>query len=123
MTEIKNVNGNVVKKRISVSPKRQITIPIEFFNQLGIEKEVYCYIQNNAIAIRPVNEAAGDFDEQILADLISQGFSGNELLTRFKDMRHSIRPAAESLLEEAYLAAEGKAPFNTYQDVFGKKGK
>ena len=64
------------KKRISVSQKRQITIPIEFFNRIGIEKEVECYVQNNTIVIRPVRESGGEFDEQILADLISQGLSG-----------------------------------------------
>jgi bifunctional DNA-binding transcriptional regulator/antitoxin component of YhaV-PrlF toxin-antitoxin module len=42
----------MLKKRISVSQKRQITIPIEFFNSIGIDKEVECYVQNNAIIIR-----------------------------------------------------------------------
>ncbi|MBU4293647.1 MAG: AbrB/MazE/SpoVT family DNA-binding domain-containing protein, partial [Actinobacteria bacterium] len=42
----------MIKKRISVSQKRQITIPIEFFNSIGIGKEVDCYVQNNAIVIR-----------------------------------------------------------------------
>ena len=109
----------MLKKRISVSQKRQITIPIEFFNSIGIDKEVDCYVQNNVIVIRPVREGDGEFDEQILADLISQGFSGQELLAKFKDIRHQIRPAVESLLDEARLAADGEAPFSTYEDVFG----
>jgi len=109
----------MLKKRISVSKKRQITIPIEFFNSLGIEKEVECYLQNNAIVIRPVRENAGEFDEQILADLISQGLSGMALLERFKEMRRKVRPAIELLLGEAHLAAAGKARFSTYEDVFG----
>lgn len=113
----------ILKKRISVSQKRQITIPMEFFNRIGIDKEVECYVQNNAIVIRPVREDAGELDEQILSDLISHGFSGQELLTRFKEARRQIRPAVESLLGEAYLAADGKAPFSTYEDVFGKKDK
>jgi bifunctional DNA-binding transcriptional regulator/antitoxin component of YhaV-PrlF toxin-antitoxin module len=113
----------IPKKRISVSQKRQITIPIEFFNRIGIDKEVECFVQNNAIVIRPVHEDAGEFDEQILSDLISQGFSEQELLARFKEARRKIRPAVESLLGEAHLAAEGKAPFSTYEDVFGKKDK
>ena len=113
----------MIKKRISVSQKRQITIPIEFFNSIGIDKEVDCYVQNNAIVIRSVCEGIGEFDEQILADLISQGLSGQELLVRFKDARHQIRPAVESLLEEAHLAADGKAQFSTYEDVFGTEGK
>jgi len=113
----------MIKKRISVSQKRQITIPIEFFNRIGIDKEVDCYVQNNSIIIRSVREGVGEFDEQILADLISQGFSGQELLARFKDARHQIRPAVESLLDEAHLAADGKAQFSTYEDVFGTEGK
>jgi len=113
----------MLKKRISVSQKRQITIPIEFFNSIGINKEVDCYVQNNVIVIRPVREVDGEFDEQILADLISQGFSGQELLAKFKDIRHQIRPAVESLLDEALLAADGKAPFSTYEDVFGTEGE
>lgn len=115
--------GTIVKKRISVSQKRQITIPIEFFNSIGIDKEVDCYLHNNAIVIRPVHENIGEFDEQILADLISQGFSGHELLAKFKKARQNIGPAVESLLKEAHLAAEGKVPFFTYNDVFSSKDK
>lgn len=118
----KKVNP-IIKKRISVSQKRQITIPIDFFNSIGIDKEVDCYVQNNAIVIRPVREGIGEFDEQILADLISQGISGQELLVKFKDARHQIRPAVESLLREAHLAADGKVQFSTYEDVFGTEGK
>ncbi|MBC7075375.1 MAG: AbrB/MazE/SpoVT family DNA-binding domain-containing protein [Syntrophomonadaceae bacterium] len=113
----------MLKKRISVSQKRQITIPIEFFNSLGIEKEVECYLQNNAIVIRPVRENSGEFDEEILADLISQGLSGQELLEKFKEMRRQVRPAVERLLEEARLAAAGKAQFSTYKDVFDPEGE
>jgi bifunctional DNA-binding transcriptional regulator/antitoxin component of YhaV-PrlF toxin-antitoxin module len=109
----------VVKKRISVSQKRQITIPIDFFNSLGIEKEVECYLQKDAIVIRPVREISGEFDEEILADLISQGLSGQELLVKFKETRRQIRPAVERLLDVARLAATGQAQFSLYEDVFG----
>ena len=74
--KIKNDLNATLKKRISVSKKRQITIPVEFFKSIGINKEVDCYLQNNAIVIRPAREDMGELDEQILADLISQGFSG-----------------------------------------------
>jgi bifunctional DNA-binding transcriptional regulator/antitoxin component of YhaV-PrlF toxin-antitoxin module len=121
--KVQNGVSAIIKKRISVSQKRQITIPIEFFKSIGIDKEVDCYLQNNAIVIRPAYEDMGEFDEQILADLISQGFSGQELLARFKQARHKIRPAIESLLKEAYLAAEGKAPSLTYEDIFSSKDK
>lgn len=111
----------MLKKRISVSQKRQITIPIEFYNSVGIDKEVECYVQNNAIVIRPVRDSGGEFDEQILSDLIAQGLSGQELLDKFKETRRQIRPAVESLLDEARLAAQGKAASNSYEDIFGSE--
>ena len=49
--------------------------------------------------------------------------SGQELLEKFKAIRRQIRPAVKSLLDEAHLAAERKAPFSTYEDVFGMKDK
>jgi len=113
----------VQKKRISVSKKRQITIPVDFFNAVGVENEVDCYVKNNTIIIRPVREGGGEFDEEILADLIAQGLSGDELLAKFKETRRMVRPAVESLLNEAVLATEGKATYSTYQEVFGSEAE
>jgi bifunctional DNA-binding transcriptional regulator/antitoxin component of YhaV-PrlF toxin-antitoxin module len=68
------------KKRIKVSEKRQITIPIDFYKALRLEDEVDCQLHGDAIVIRPVQEHSGEFDEQILAELINKGYSGKELL-------------------------------------------
>ena len=111
----------MLKKRIAVSQKRQITIPIEFYNSVGIDKEVECYVQNNAIVIRPVRESSGEFDEQILADLITQGLSGQELLDKFKETRRQVRPAMERLLDQARLAVQGQVSSHSYEDVFGSE--
>jgi len=113
------ITNTVLKKRISVSKKRQVTIPIDFYKKAGIENEVECYLKGGTIIISPVHEDTGEFDEQILEDLISDGFSGKELLLKFKEVRRKVRPAIEEILEEASLAAKGKAPFATYEDVFG----
>lgn len=122
MLQVKTRGENLmVKKRISVSQKRQITIPVDFYNSVGIDKEVECYVQNNAIVIRPVRESGGEFDEQILADLIAQGLSGQELLDKFKETRRQIRPAVERLLDKAQRAANGNAPGNSYKDIFGSE--
>ena len=119
------ITGDIplVKKRISVSQKRQITIPIDFFNAVGVENEVDCYVHNSAIVIRPVRDGGGEFDEEILADLISQGLHGDELLIKFKEVRRKMRPAVKSLLNEAALAASGKAPYFTYNEIFDSEGK
>lgn len=124
MSRVRTKGENpMIKKRISVSQKRQITIPIEFYNSVGIDKEVECYVENNAIVIRPVRESSGEFDEQLLADLIAQGLSGQELLDKFKETRRQIRPAVERLLDEARLAAKGQAPGDSYEDVFGSEAE
>ena len=107
------------KKRISISQNRQITIPIEFFNSLGIENEVDCFMQNNRIVIKPVQDS-GEFDEQILSDLIEQGFSGNDLLAKFKEARRNVRPAVESLLEEAGRVANSEGEYFTLSDLAGE---
>ena len=104
-------------KRISVSSKRQITIPLEFFNETQIQNEVDCYMQNGKIIIQPI-DTTGEFDEQILADLISQGFSGNKLLAEFKNKRAKIRPAALKLIDEAQNIADGKTKGFSMEETF-----
>ena len=111
----------MLRKRISVSQKRQITIPIEFFNSVGIDKEVECYVQNNAIVIKPIHDGGGEFDEEILAGLIAQGLSGQELLTKFKETRKQIRPAVVRMLDDSRKIAEDNASYATLEDVFGEE--
>ena len=115
-------NKKLVKKRIAVSGKRQITIPIEFYNQLGIENEVECHVQGERLIIcRATPEAHGEFAEQILADLIAQGLHGEELMKQFRLVNRSIRPAVEELLADADKAASGKARLVGMSDVFGSE--
>ena len=104
-------------KRLSVSQKRQITIPIEFFTDLQIQNEVDCYLQNGKIVIQPTI-SSGEFDEQILEDLIAQGLSGENLLLEFKKIRAKIRPAAQKLLSEAEDIASGKAKGFSMEETF-----
>lgn len=107
-------------KRISISAKRQITIPQKFFQMLGFDSEAECIVNGDELIIRPVRTRdGGEFAEEILADLIAQGYSGNELLERFKETRKQVRPAVEQMLTDAGMAAENKAEFATYEDVFG----
>jgi bifunctional DNA-binding transcriptional regulator/antitoxin component of YhaV-PrlF toxin-antitoxin module len=113
-----------IKKTISITGKRQITIPQKFFEALGFEREAECILQNNMIIIRPVRDVSGgEFAEQILADLIAQGISGEKLLAEFKRKQKQIRPAVEELLAEAAKAARGIGEFSTYDDIFGKEAK
>lgn len=106
-------------KRISITSKRQMTIPQAFFSALGFTNEAECSIQDNALIIRPVkSEMTGEFAELILEDLIKQGYSGEELLNEFKKVQSSIKPAVNALLEEAHNAALGKTKAYTSDEVF-----
>ena len=110
------------KRRISVSAKRQITIPIEFFKKLGIGKEVECYMDGDQMIVRAVEpERSGEFAEEILADLIAQGYQGNDLMERFRKMNRSISSAASGLIEEADKIAAGEVASATMADLFGEE--
>ena len=42
-----------------------------------------------------------NFSVEILADLINQGYSGEELLNKFIEVKGKIRPAVERMIEDA----------------------
>ena len=119
-TTLKKKSESEVKK-LSISSKRQVTIPKKFFSQLNFSTDAECMIRGNELIIRPSQtKSGGEFAEQILADLIQQGYSGEELLQRFSAIQKEIRPAVQNLLHEAKMVAEDRAPYDTYQDVFGE---
>ena len=79
------------RKTIRISEKRQLTIPQKFFEALGFSTEAECILRGNEIVLRPVKEqGGGEFAEQILADLIAQGFSGE--LDDVDDLLERIAP-------------------------------
>lgn len=111
-------------KKISISAKRQITIPLKFYTMLGFDTEAECMVRGNELVIRPVKiNTGGEFAEQILADLIAQGYSGDELLQRFKKAQSQVRPAVEEMLREAGQVADSEAEYLSYEDVFGDEEK
>ena len=108
------------KKIVSISSKRQITIPQKFFAMLGFSDEAECIVRGNELVIRPARQnSGGEFAEQILADLIAQGLEGAELLKQFKAKQAKVRPAVEAMIAEAEEAAHGSGEYSTYEDIFG----
>ena len=113
-------SASMESKKVSISSKRQITIPQKFFTLLGFNTEAECIMRGNELVLRPVKEnTSGEFAEQILADLIRQGYSGEELLEKFKQPQRKIRPAVEAMLAEADRVAESKSGGYSLEDVFG----
>jgi len=90
------------RKIISVSVKRQLTIPQKYFDALGFSDEAECILHKGGLLVRPIrNNESGEFSELILADLISQGYEGAVLLEKFKEYSKAVRPAVESIIQEA----------------------
>lgn len=115
-------NATMEKKIVSISSKRQITIPQKFFALLGFDTEAECVVRGNELIIRPAKtNAGGEFAEYILADLIAQGLSGDELLKAFKNKQAKVRPAVEAMIADADEVAMGNGEFYTYDDVFNSE--
>ena len=118
-TTLRKGNTAVDRKIVSISSKRQITIPQKFFTLLGFDTEAECSVRGNELVIRPARQdGGGEFAEYILADLIAEGLSGKELLDAFKQKQAKVRPAVEAMLAEADAAAAAKDAYATYDDVF-----
>lgn len=59
----------------------------------------------------------GEFDVNILEDLLKQGYSGTELLERFKKIRGQVPAAMSEMLEDLMRESGGKT--YTVEEVFG----
>lgn len=114
-------NTPMEKRRINISSKRQITIPAKYYEALGFDKEIECIYSNNMLILTPVKKENSAFAEEILADLIKQGFSGEKLLVEFKKINRQVRPAIEKLIEEAdEIASVASANYvDPTDDIFG----
>jgi hypothetical protein len=101
---------------------KKIRVPQKFYTELGFAREAVCTVQGGALVIKPVRYAlGGEFSEHILADLIAEGFSGEELLTEFKLRQAKVRPAVEAMLKDAKAAARGEGEYATYEEIFGSE--
>ncbi len=121
-SKLKQNNPQIEKKRIQISSKRQITIPVKYYEALGLAKEIDCICSNGMLILTPVKKDNLAFSEEILADLIEQGYSGEKLLSEFKRISHQVRPAIERIIEEAdALAKTASANKQDPTDaIFGK---
>ena len=113
---------NVVMERkiINVTGKRQVTIPLKYYEQLRFGKEVECILTEDAVLLRPFSHSDDNFTMEILRDLVSQGISGEELLTKFSEVRRDIKKAVSLLIVEADEIASDNRKGATTKDIFGE---
>jgi bifunctional DNA-binding transcriptional regulator/antitoxin component of YhaV-PrlF toxin-antitoxin module len=113
-------NTLMERKIINVTGKRQVTIPLKFYEKLRFGKEVECFLTDDAVVLRPLTAPDDSFTMEILKDLVSQGYSGDELITKFAEQRVNIKKAIGVLINEADEIYEGKRKGATTKDIFGE---
>ena len=121
MSAILKENDTMERKIISVSKKRQITIPLKYYKHLGLDKEVECTLEDGAIVIRPLKREPSEFSVEILKDLVSQGYSGDELINQFQKQSSNIKKAVARMLEEADSIAAGEKESESFDEIFGSE--
>jgi len=109
------------RKIINVTGKRQITIPLKFYESLSFGKEIECFLTEDSIILRPLSHSDDSFTMEILKDLVSKGLSGEELLSQFAKQRANIKNAIGMLIDEANEIADGKRKGATTKDIFGEE--
>ena len=114
-------SSNVDRKIINVTGKRQVTIPLKFYESLNFGKEIDCVLTEDSIVLRPLSHVDDSFNMEILKDLVSQGLSGDELLECFAEQRKGIKKAVSLLIDEADEIAKGKRVGATTKDIFGEE--
>ena len=114
-------NSIMERKIINVTGKRQVTIPMKFYEKLSFGKEVECFLTEDSIILRPLSNSDDSFSMEILKDLVLQGLSGEELLENFAEQRKNIKKAVSMLIDEADEIASGKREGATTKDIFGEE--
>ncbi|MEL3963129.1 AbrB/MazE/SpoVT family DNA-binding domain-containing protein [Lysinibacillus endophyticus] len=88
------------QKKVKVSKQRQMTIPKEYFDALQMQDEVTVELVEGGILIKPVHKLPEGFAEQLLESLVEKGFSGQELVEKFKEATQSAGWSTFSVTEE-----------------------
>lgn len=109
-------------KIIRVSKKRQITIPLEYFENLELGSEVECSLENESIVIRPLRRHVPDeFSVDILKDLVAKGFSGDKLIRQFEIEQANFKGAIRKMAEDVDKIADGSIPSASFEDIFSSE--
>lgn len=107
------------KKIISVSEKRQITLPIQFYNALNIGKEVECSIEGGRLILTPIRREENYFASEILADIIAEGVERDQIVKEFNRRSAQMGPAVRRLIEETEQQSE-EGKLASFEDIFGE---
>ena len=73
-----------------MSVQRHLVISKEYYDALNIGEEVTIELHEGHLVIKPVVKVDEDFAENLLEELIAAGFNGEELVTKFKEVKQLV---------------------------------
>ena len=93
---------NVMAHSIAISKKNQITIPQAVVDELGFKDRAEYVVSGGQLILKPARDDRGEyFSDEILAELIANGYSGEELLMKFKEIKRRVPAAVEMMIKES----------------------
>ena len=115
-----------VPRRIKISSKRQITIPVDIYNRMGFSEYALITETDNGMMIQPM-ELADDDEQltiQLLRYLIDKGCEGDELLRMYKELKPKFTSYYKAIeRSEEDIAAGRTIDFDEMQErLSGKYG-
>lgn len=77
-------------QQVKISSKRQITIPAQWYREMGFEEYALCTWTEEGLLLQPLNVDDEDLTISVLRHLISQGYEGDELLEEYQATKRKI---------------------------------
>ncbi|HLR43480.1 MAG TPA: AbrB/MazE/SpoVT family DNA-binding domain-containing protein [Pseudogracilibacillus sp.] len=109
------------KKEIAISAKRQMTIPKEFYDKLEFGNQVICEVVDDYLVIKRKKQPH-DFSEEILNDLIKEGYeAGEELVKEFSYRKEQMAQAAERMIEKERDHQTYENVEELFDEIFSKE--
>ena len=78
-----------VPRRVKISSKRQITIPVDMYERQGFAEYALITETPDGLVIQPMT-LTGDDEEltvKLLKYLVDQGFGGSELIDKYEELK------------------------------------
>ncbi len=102
-TAVKGEYGLDNYRIITITDKRQITIPKQIYDELKLKSgKVKCYVSDGKIIVEPFQSSSfWDFSSNILKDLVAEGYQGPDLIKEFDSRRQMVKESFALMVDEA----------------------
>ena len=93
---------------IKISSKRQITIPAKWYREKRFTDYALLEWTDEGLLIKPIEVDREDVTLDILRHLVSLGYSGDELVEKYIELKGKVTPIEKLLIEGEADIAEGQ---------------